>query len=155
MNDDIVGNSQVVGRPMEILLVEDSLTSGRFTIGALKKGRIQHRLSWMQDGEEAIEFLYRRGKYRNAPRPDVILLDLGLPKKDGREVLGQIKSEPELQKIPVVVLTASTDADDIANTERLQVQSYMTKPVDLDKFLHLIQELKQYWHKEVILPTTA
>jgi two-component system, chemotaxis family, response regulator Rcp1 len=145
--------SNTVGRPMEILLVEDSLTSARLTIGALRKGQVQHRLTWLTDGDEALEFVYPRGKYGRAPRPDLILLDLGLPKKDGREVLKEIKSDDELRDIPVVVLTASTDEEDIAISEQLQVESYMTKPVDLDKFLQLVRELSRFWHADMILPT--
>ena len=94
---------------MEILLVEDSLTSARLTMGTLKKGAFEHRLTWLSDGNDAVEFLFRRGKYAQAPRPDLILLDLGLPGKDGREVLTEIRACDELNGIPVVVMTASTD----------------------------------------------
>ena len=142
-----------IGRPMEILLVEDSLTSARLTMGALKTGEVQHRLTWLTDGEEALEFLYKKGKYAQAPRPDLILLDLGLPKKDGREVLTDIKSNDELKQIPVVVLTGSTAQEDILNSERLEVESYMTKPVDLDKFLRLVKDLSVFWHADMIVPT--
>ncbi len=145
--------SDAVGRPMEILFVEDSLTSARLTMGALKKAEFQHRLTWLRDGEEAIEFLSRRGKYARAPRPDLILLDLGLPKQDGREVLIEIKADDTLKNIPVVVMTASTAQEDIVASEKLQVESYLTKPVDLDKFLWLVKELKDYWLAGVILPT--
>ena len=144
--------SEAVGRPMEILLIEDSVTSARFTMGALRKGQIQHRLTWLRDGEDALEFLHRRGKFVRAPRPDLILLDLGLPKKDGREVLAEIKQDEDLKKIPVVILTASTAAEDMLISERLQVEGYLTKPVDLEKFLWLVKELKGYWLQGVILP---
>ena len=144
--------SEAVGRPMEILLIEDSVTSARFTMGALRKGQIQHRLTWLRDGEDALEFLHRRGKFVRAPRPDLILLDLGLPKKDGREVLAEIKPDEDLKKIPVVILTASTAAEDMPISERLQVEGYLTKPVDLEKFLWLVKELKGYWLQGVILP---
>lgn len=144
-----------VGRPMEILLVEDSLTSARLTIGALKKGNFEHRLTWISDGSDAVEFLFRRGKYSRAPRPDLILLDLGLPGKDGREVLAEIKQREDLRQVPVVVMTASTDQEDVARTQQLHVESYLVKPVDLEKFLALVQELKQFWlHEELILPVT-
>ncbi len=142
-----------IGRPMEILLVEDSLTSARLTMGALKSGEVQHRLTWLTDGEEALEFLYKKGKFAQAPRPDLILLDLGLPKKDGREVLTDIKSNDDLKQIPVVVLTGSTAQEDILNSERLEVESYMTKPVDLDKFLQLVKDLSVFWHADMIVPT--
>ena len=147
-------SQNTVGRPIEILLVEDSLTSARLTIGALKKGEFEHRLTWISDGNEAVEFLFRRGKYGQAPRPDMILLDLGLPGKDGREVLTEIKACDDLSGIPVVVMTASTDQEDIVRTQQLQVESYLVKPVDLEKFLRLVKELKRFWlHEEVILPT--
>ena len=142
-----------VGRPMEILLVEDSLMSARVTIGALRNGGVQHRLTWLSNGEEALEFLQHRGKYTQAPRPDLILLDLGLPGKDGREVLTEIRADDDLKSIPVVVLTASTDQEDILNTERLQVESYLTKPVDLDKFRNVVRDLSRFWHADMILPT--
>ncbi|WP_231961921.1 response regulator [Symmachiella dynata] len=145
-------DQNTVGRPMEILLVEDSLTFARIAFGALKKGAVQHRLTWVTDGEEAIEFLYQRGKFSRAPRPDLILLDLGLPKKDGREVLTEIKHDEELKQIPVVVMTASTNAIDIQRSEELQVQSYMTKPLNLKKFRKLVKELARYWQKDMILP---
>ena len=144
--------SETVGRPMEILLVEDSLTSARLTMSALKNGNVQHRLTWLRDGQEAIQFLYRRDKFARAPRPDLILLDLGLPKKDGREVLAEIKTDDDLKSIPVVVLTASVSSDDMLASERLQVEAYLTKPVDLDKFLWLVNELKGFWMAGVILP---
>ena len=146
-------DDNTVGRPMEILLVEDSLTSARVTMGALRNGGIQHRMTWLTDGEEALEFLFRDGKFVRAPRPDLILLDLGLPGKDGRDVLAEIKADDDLQGIPVVVLTASTAEEDIETSERLQVESYLTKPVDLDKFLALVQNLERFWHADMILPT--
>lgn len=142
-----------VGRPMEILLVEDSLTFARIAFGALKKGGVQHRLTWVTDGEEALEFLYQRGKFTHAPRPDLILLDLGLPKKDGREVLTEIKNDETLKEIPVVIMTASTNAIDMQRSEELHVQSYMIKPLNLKKFRKLVKELAKYWHEDMILPT--
>lgn len=138
---------------MEILLIEDSLTAARLTIGALKRGNVQHRLTWLSDGEEALEFLHRRGKFSVAPHPDLILLDLSLPKKDGREVLKEIKQDEGLKSIPVVILTASTDQEDIAATEQLEVESYLTKPVDLPKFLRIVQELSRFWRDDMIVPT--
>ena len=146
-------DQNTVGRPMEILLVEDSLTFARIAFGALEKGEVQHRLSWVMDGEDALEYLHQRGKFAHAPRPDLILLDLGLPKKDGREVLAEIKADEELKQIPVVVMTASTNAEDIQRSEELQVESYITKPVDLKKFLDIVQKLARYWHDDMILPT--
>jgi len=146
-------SGNLIGRPMEILLVEDSLTSATFTMGALKKGQVQHRLTWLPDGEEALEFLYRRGKFARAPRPDLVLLDLEMPKKNGREVLTVIRGDEELKGIPVVIMTSSTAEEDIAATEQLQVEGYLTKPVDLDKFLNLVRELKRFWHADMVLPS--
>lgn len=143
-----------VGRPMEILLAEDSLTAARLTMGGLKNGQVQHRLTWVTNGEDALEFLRQNGKFSRAPRPDLILLDLGLPKKDGREVLREIKSDSSLSEIPVVVLTASTDQEDRLTSEQLQVEAYMTKPVNLEKFLDLVSKLSRFWHADMILPST-
>lgn len=149
---DLMSNN-TVGRPMEILLVEDSLTSARVTIGALKRGQVQHRLTWLTDGAEAVEFLERSGKYARAPRPDLILLDLELPGRDGREVLAEIKADDSLCSIPIVVLTSSTAEEDVETTRRLEVEGYMTKPVDLEKFLSLVRQLERFWHADMILPT--
>jgi chemotaxis family two-component system response regulator Rcp1 len=140
------------GRPMEILMVEDSLTFARITMGALRKGNIEHRFTWLTDGQEALEFLHQCGKYRRAPQPDLILLDLRLPKVDGREVLAEIKSDDELCSIPVVVMTASTSFEDRIESELLDVEAYLTKPVDLRKFLELVRDLKEYWHEDMIVP---
>ena len=144
-----------VGRPMEILLIEDSLTAARVTMGALRNGQIKHRLTWLSDGNEALEFLFRRGKFVRAPRPDLVLLDLGLPVRDGREVLAKIRGEEDLRSIPVVVMPASTDEHDLAASEQLAVECYLTKPVDLAKFLFVIGELRRFWHADMILPTVA
>lgn len=140
---------------MEVLLVEDSLVSARLTIGALKKGQIAHRMTWLSDGAEALEFLHRHGKYAQAPRPDLILLDLSLPSRDGREVLAEIKADEALQTIPVVVLTASTAEEDQHESERLEVEAYLTKPVDFEKFLQMVHELSRFWHADMILPTAS
>ncbi|MBW3543306.1 MAG: response regulator [Planctomycetes bacterium] len=146
-------STNIVGRPMEILLVEDSLMAARLTMGALRKGHIQHRLTWLSDGEDALEFVNRRGKFSHAPRPDLILLDLGLPKKDGRAVLAEIRADDELKSIPIVVLTASTSDEDLAASQRLEVEGYMTKPVDIDQFLNLVRQLSRFWKADMILPT--
>lgn len=147
-----MSTSEAVGRPMEILLVEDSLVSARITMGALRNGNVQHRMTWLSDGIDALDFIYQRGRFSRAPRPDLILLDLGLPRKDGREILTEIKEDDDLRRIPVVVLTASTDYDDYMASEQLHVEGYMNKPVDIEKFLHLVKELKEYWHAGVIIP---
>jgi chemotaxis family two-component system response regulator Rcp1 len=144
-----------VGRPMEILLVEDNRMDARFAIRALEKANFKHRCTLVVDGEEAMDYLMRRSIFARAPRPDLILLDLALPKKDGREVLTELRAEETLSEIPVVVLTGSTDEADVAHTQMLQVESYLVKPVDLDKFLSVVRQLKQYWHQGVILPAAV
>ncbi len=141
-----------VGRAMEILLVEDSLTDARVTIGNLRQGRIQHRLTLIRDGLEAMEFLYCEGKFARAPRPDLILLDLLLPKMDGLEVLSKLKSSAELNDIPVVVLTVSDEEEDRLQSERLGVDAYITKPVNLEKFVAVVRQLRSFWHADLILP---
>lgn len=137
---------------MEILLVEDSLVFARITIGALKKGGVSHRLTLVVDGVEALEFLRRQGPFSRAPRPDLVLLDLGLPKKDGKAVLAEIRADEELRTIPVVVMTASDDQHDMEECERLGVDCYINKPVDLDKFIGLVKQLKNSWSADLILP---
>lgn len=144
--------SQTVGRPMEVLMVEDSLTAAKLTMGALTKGQIAHHMTWVKTGEDALEFVRQLGKYARAPRPDLILLDLGLPGISGKDVLATVKDDAALRDIPVVVLTASIDPADRADVEHFDVAAYLTKPVDLEKFLWLVKELKQYWLSEVILP---
>lgn len=144
--------SEAVGRPMEILLVEDSLVAAKLTMGALRNGNVQHRMTWLTDGQEALDFVHQRGLYSRVPRPDLILLDLGLPTRDGREVLAEIKADESLKSIPVVVLTASTSEVDHAASEQLNVEGYLIKPVDLPRFIALVQRLKEFWHAGVILP---
>lgn len=141
-----------VGRPMEILLVEDSLVAAKLTMGALRNGQVQHRMTWLTDGGEALNFVHQKGIYAKAPRPDLILLDLGLPGRDGRDVLAEIKADPELKKIPVVVLTASTSEEDLTAAQKLHVDGYMNKPVNMDQFLQLVKQLKDFWHAGIILP---
>jgi len=140
---------------MEILLVEDSVVSARLTMGALRNGQVQHRMTWLTDGTEALQFIRQQGRFSRAPRPDLILLDLGLPGKDGREILSEMKSDESLKRIPVVILTGSTSEEDARHSEELSVAGYMTKPVDMEKFLRLVRELREYWHSEVILPSVV
>jgi len=142
------------GRPMEILMVEDSLVFARVTMSALRKGRIAHRFTWLTDGEEALEFLHRRNKFVRAPRPDLILLDLGLPKIDGRTVLADIKGHDELCDLPVVIMTASTSDADRVESARLDVAAYLTKPVNLPKFLDLVRRLSGCWKNDLALSAT-
>jgi CheY-like chemotaxis protein len=148
-------NREPVGRPMEILLVEDSMFDARLAIEGLRAGGVKHRLTLVCDGEEAMQFLRREGKFARAPRPDLILLDLNMPKKDGREVLAEIRQDPELQSLPVVVLTASPLHEEILRDEMLQVESYITKPVNMEKFVAVVKQLKRFWLADVILPAAA
>ncbi|MFQ5733367.1 MAG: response regulator [Planctomycetaceae bacterium] len=141
-----------IGRPMEILLVEDSLMFARITMGALRNNEVKHRLTWLSDGGPALEFLHRRGVYARAPRPDLILLDLGLPGKDGREVLAEIKADDDLRTIPVVIMTGSESEEDRRLSESLNVAGFATKPVDFEKFIALVQSLKDHWHEDMVLP---
>ncbi len=146
---------ETVGRPMEILLVEDNLSDARLTIEGLRIGKVKHRLTLVCDGVEAMQFLHRQGKFARAPRPDLILLDLDLPQKDGREVLAEVRQDEQLQNIPVVILTASQIHEEILRDEMLQVDAYIAKPVDIDKFIALVRQLKKFWLADVILPAAA
>jgi CheY-like chemotaxis protein len=119
---------------------------------ALKEGNVQCRVSLVLDGEEAMEFLHQEGIYAQAPRPDLILLDLKLPKKDGREVLGEIRADEQLQRIPVVILTASQIYRETLQRENLQVESCMIKPVDMVQFISVVKELRRFWMADIILP---
>jgi chemotaxis family two-component system response regulator Rcp1 len=138
--------------PVEILLVEDNPGDVRLTKEALKEGKVYNNLHWAKDGVEALEFLRRQGKHANAPRPDIILLDLNLPKKDGREVLSVIKSDDHLKHIPVVVLTTSKAEEDVLRSYELHANCYVTKPVDLDKFIHVVKSIDSFWLTVVTLP---
>jgi CheY-like chemotaxis protein len=135
-------NPEGTGQALEIMLIEDSLVDARLTIEALRRCGIHHRLSLFRDGHEAIEFLYRRGVFSRAPRPDVVLLDLFLPDTDGVSVLRQLRTERKLMNIPVVVLTSSDDGTDQRECEQLGVSSYIRKPFNEDKFLSVIRRLK-------------
>ena len=138
--------------PVEILLVEDNPGDERLTREALKEGKVYNNLHWVKDGVEAMEFLYRRGKYKDVPRPDIILLDLNLPKKDGREVLQEIKADDALKRIPVVVLTTSKAEEDVLKTYDLHANCYVTKPVDLEKFIVVVRSIDVFWLTVVTLP---
>jgi chemotaxis family two-component system response regulator Rcp1 len=139
-------------RPVEILLVEDNPGDERLTREALKEGKVYSNLHWVKDGVEAMEFLRRQGKHAGAPRPDIILLDLNLPKKDGREVLQDIKNDNELKRIPVVVLTTSKAEEDVLRTYNLHANCYVTKPVDLEKFIVVVKSIDVFWLTVVTLP---
>ena len=139
-------------RPVEILLVEDNPGDERLTREALKEGKVYSNLHWVKDGVEAMEFLRRQGKHRSVPRPDIILLDLNLPKRDGREVLHDIKNDADLKRIPVVVLTTSKAEEDIYRTYDLGVSSYVAKPVTFEGLVEVMKTLGRYWFEIVELP---
>lgn len=144
-------NREMVGRPVEILLVEDNLGDVRLTEEALREGHVNHRLSVVRDGYEAIEFIHQQGIFGRVPRPDMILLDLGLPKMDGRQLLDHIKADEDLQQIPVVILTASQAHEDYLRGELANVDSYMTKPVEWEKFVSVVRQLKKSWLMKTLL----
>jgi len=139
-------------RPVELLLVEDNPGDVRLTMEALKDGEVNHNLTVVKDGQEAIADLRRQGKYANAARPDLVLLDLNLPRKGGLEVLAEIKEDPDLKSIPVVVLTTSQAAQDVRRAYELHANCYIVKPVDLDQFMSVVQAIKSFWLGVVMLP---
>ena len=139
-------------RPVDILLVEDNPGDVRLTKEALKDAKVLNEIYVAKDGVEAMEFLHRKGSFSKVPLPDLILLDLNLPKKDGREVLAEIKEDPILKHIPVVVLTTSKADEDIIKTYNLHANAYITKPVDLNRFVEIIHTLEEFWFTIVKLP---
>ena len=139
-------------RPVDILLVEDSPGDVRLTREILKLSKIRNVLFEASDGAEALAFLRRQGKYADAPHPDLILLDLNLPKKDGREVLAEIKQDPELRRIPVVILTISKAEEDVLRSYDLHANCYIIKPVDLEQFVKIVQAIEDFWLQIVRLP---
>jgi chemotaxis family two-component system response regulator Rcp1 len=145
-------NIKQSGRPVEILLVEDNPGDVRLTLEALREGKMHNNLSVVEDGAEALAFLRREGKHAVAPRPDLIFLDLNLPKKDGREVLAEIKADGNLKSIPVVVLTTSKAEEDIIKTYNLHANCYVTKPVDLEQFITVVKLIEDFWFTIVKLP---
>ena len=140
------------GKQVDILLVEDNPGDVRLTQEALKEAKVMNELSVVSNGEEALSFLRRRGSFSSAPRPDLIMLDLNLPRMDGREVLAQIKADPDLKRIPVVILTTSSAEKDILVTYNLHANCYITKPVDLDQFLEVVKSIESFWMAIVRLP---
>jgi len=139
-------------KPIEILMVEDNPGDVRLTREALKGGKVLNQLHVVEDGVAALDFLYRRAPHENAPRPDLILLDLNLPKMDGREVLSRIKSDDALKVIPVVVLTTSQAEEDVLRAYRLSANCYVTKPVDLHQFNRIVGAIEEFWLTVVSLP---
>jgi two-component system, chemotaxis family, response regulator Rcp1 len=145
-------NHKINGSPVEILLVEDNPGDVRLTVEALKEAKVQNNLRVVSDGVEAIACLRREGQYADTKNPDLILLDLNLPKKDGRWVLAEIKEDPDLKRIPVVVLTTSKAEEDIYKTYNLHANCYITKPVGLDQFIDVIKCIEDFWLTIVKLP---
>jgi len=143
-----------LGRPADFLLVEDNPGDVRLTKEALKTHKVQNNLHVVNDGEEAMMFLRKQGQYKDAPRPDIILLDLNLPKKDGREVLADIKSDPSLKTIPVVIITSSEAEQDVIKSYNLNANCYVTKPVNLDQFIKVVQSINDFWLTIVKLPSS-
>ena len=144
-----------VSRQVEFLLAEDNPGDVRLTQEALRESKIRNNLNVVPDGMEAMAFLRKQGKYAGVPTPDVVLLDLNLPKKDGREVLADIKSDPVLTRIPVVIITSSEAEQDILRTYDLHANCYVTKPVDLDQFIKVIQSIENFWLTIVKLPSSV
>jgi len=145
-------NNRKTGKPVEILLVEDNPGDVRLTQEAFKEGRVLNKLHVTRDGVEAMEFLRQKGNYAKVSRPDIILLDLNLPKKDGREVLAEIKADKDLKRIPVVILTVSQAEEDILKSYDLNANCYIIKPIDLEQFIRAVKLIEDFWLTIVTLP---
>jgi chemotaxis family two-component system response regulator Rcp1 len=142
-------------RPIQILLVEDSPSDAKLTLTALKLAKVANQVNHVEDGVQAMEFLRCQGAYAKAPRTDLVLLDLNLPRKDGREVLVEMKNDPDLKTIPVVVLTTSQAERDIAHSYALHANCYVAKPVNFERFLEVVQSIEHFWLTVVALPPKA
>ena len=145
--------SSLMARPIEILLVEDNIGDIRLAEESLREAKVKNHVSVVRDGVEAMAFLRRMDKYAKAPRPDLILLDLNLPRKDGREVLEEVKEDKDLKRIPVVILTVSKAEEDILKSYNLHANCYITKPVDLEQFTRVVKSIEEFWFMIVTLPT--
>jgi two-component system, chemotaxis family, response regulator Rcp1 len=139
-------------KAIDVLLVEDSVDEAELTMSALKEGRVRNRVHWVEDGEQAMAFLRQQGPFAGAPRPDLVLLDLRLPRMSGQEVLTEIKQNPQWKRIPVVIMTSSDDEKDILGAYDRYANCYVTKPVDLDKFLEAVRSIEDFWLTIVRLP---
>lgn len=139
-------------RPVIILLVEDNPGDVDLAREALEMGKLHNTLHVARDGVEAMDFLHQEGKFNDSPRPDLIILDLNLPKKDGRQVLAEIKADEKLKRIPVVILTTSSAEEDILKTYNLHANCYITKPIDMKQFLKVVQAIEEFWLSIVVLP---
>ena len=145
-------NNQQLVKSINILLVEDNPGDADLAREALSGSKMHNRLQVVDDGEKALAYLRREGSYQDAPRPDLILLDLNLPKKDGRQVLAEIKSDPGLMRIPVVILTTSRAEEDVLKSYNLHANCYITKPIDLGQFLRVVRSIEDFWLSIVVLP---
>jgi CheY-like chemotaxis protein len=139
-------------KPINILIVEDNAGDARLIVEVLKEGKILNSLHLVKDGVQAMDFLHNSGEYAASPRPDLIILDLNLPLKDGREVLAEIKGDADLKKIPVIVMTTSQAEEDISKSYNLHANCYITKPIDLDRFIRVIKSIEEFWFTIVRLP---
>ena len=148
-----MSTAESLGKMIEILLVEDSDTDARLAIEALKEAKLRNKVHHVTDGVQAMQFLRCEAEYSDAARPDLILLDLNLPKKDGRQVLAEIRDDDELRIIPVVVLTTSSEEEDILRSYQLNCNAYVTKPVDFDKFTKVVQSITHFYFSVVTLPS--
>lgn len=145
-------NGSKLGKPIDILLVEDNPGDVRLAKEALKESKMKNAIHVAEDGMQAMAFLRREGKYADVPHPDLVLLDLNLPRKDGREVLAEIKNDDDLKRIPVVILTVSSAEEDILKTYNLHANCYITKPIDLDQFIKVVKSIEDFWLTIVKLP---
>jgi CheY-like chemotaxis protein len=145
-------NCRTIGTPIEILVVEDNPEDAALTMETLREGRIRNHISLVEDGVEAMDFLRRNEPYAGAPRPDLILLDLQLPRKSGREVLMEIKADRDLKRIPVVIMTTSSAEQDIFEAYNLHANCYVTKPIELDDFIGAVRKIEDFWLTIVKLP---
>ena len=146
------GPKEKMPKPIDILLVEDNPGDVRLTREALKEGKVLNSLQVVGDGIEALAFLRHEGQYAKSPHPDIVLLDLNLPRMDGREALAEIKTDPDLRRIPVVILTTSKAEEDILKSYNLHANCYITKPVDLDQFIMVVKSVEEFWFTIVRLP---
>jgi len=139
-------------QPIEILLVEDNQDSAELTMETLREGRLRNRLHWVEDGEQALAFLRRQGDFAGAPRPDLVLLDLNMPRVSGMEVLVAIKEDPDLRRIPVVIMTGSTEEKDVVRAYDRHANCFINKPIDMDKFMDAVRSIEDFWFTVVRLP---
>ena len=147
--------SRAYPRPIEILMVEDNPGDADLLLDFLQQSKVKNVINWVKDGEAAMAYLHREGENASKPTPDIVLLDLNLPRKDGREVLAEMKADPKFRHIPVVILTSSKSAQDIARSYHLQASCYITKPVDLEQFVRVVRSIDDFWLSVVRLPTNG